>query len=72
MSYKQITIAVCDLCGHTEPAAPAVSGHDRLCYYLPTGWGLAANNPSVHICPTCMAKLLDKPQTTPERRSRHD
>lgn len=70
MSLQQITVAKCDLCGHTETATPTICGHDRMFYSLPQGWGVAAANQNVHICPNCMAKLTDKPQPTNERRGR--
>lgn len=66
---KQITIAVCDICGTTEKAAPALNAQGEYLYYLPENWTVAAGNRCVHMCPTCTEKLTRQPKAV-ERRSR--
>ena len=59
---KQTTLAVCDICGHTEQAKAVCGYYNRVDYLLPDGWTYATHNPSVHLCPNCTEKLQNKNQ----------
>ena len=53
---KTLTVAVCDICGHTEKAKPTTWRNETE-YGLPDGWTSAAGNKDVHLCPTCSSIL---------------
>lgn len=54
---KAITVAICDICGHTEKAKPSTWRNETM-YDVPDGWTRAAGNKDVHLCPTCSQVLI--------------
>ena len=59
MMLKNITIAICDICGRMEQAV--MRGNQRDEYYdVPDGWQRTSENHEFCICPKCWKKLNDK------------
>lgn len=57
---KTQTVAVCDICGATEPAAEGECWRNERSYKAPAGWKTSASNPSVHFCPACAALCVGR------------
>lgn len=51
---KQVWIAECDLCGHTEKAKAKSGRYNETDYTLPDGWGVGHNKYFI-LCPECLA-----------------
>ena len=56
---KQVTVAVCDICGATEPARLVFDSRNDYIYTLPEGWATARANNNVHMCQAC-TELLNR------------
>lgn len=52
----KLMVAVCDICGHTEPAKYTVDCRNEDGYSIPDGWKKGKSE-NVHICPACAKKL---------------
>lgn len=52
----KLMVAVCDICGHTEPAKYTVDCKNEDGYTIPDGWKNGKQE-NVHICPSCAKKL---------------
>ncbi len=50
---RQIWIAECDLCGHTEKAKAKSGRYNETDYTLPDGWGYG-HNKDFTLCPECL------------------
>lgn len=55
---KQIYMAICDLCGKTEPAKTMLSPRNEEYYKLPPDWGHGANK-NFTLCPKCWGLYKD-------------
>lgn len=66
---KQMTVAVCDICGNTEHAKLVNDCRNDYIYTLPDGWTSSRVNGNVHMCPAC-AELLQRKFYPLEKRSR--
>lgn len=66
---KQMTVAVCDICGATEHARLVFDSRNDYLYTLPEGWTTARANNNVHMCPAC-ADLLQRKVYPLEKRNR--
>lgn len=53
---RQIWIAECDLCGHTEKAKAKSGRYNETDYTLPDGW-CHGHNQNFLVCPECLARL---------------
>lgn len=51
---RQVWIAECDLCGHTEKAKAKSGRCNETDYTLPDGWGYG-HNKDFTLCPECLS-----------------
>ena len=53
---RNVTVAICDVCGFTEQALIDSNPDIPNKYKLPEGWG-TGHSEEIHICPNCKRKL---------------